>query len=100
MVPGHLGAEGNLEHRMQGAGTMRPTVHGLGGWSLTCCSVRGGECLQVLLQARGHGSWRCGQSQPDSRLGVNRVGQFQRPGNGARDSGSCVPWACRGGQSR
>lgn len=50
------------------------------GWSLTCCSVRGGGCLQVSLQARGHGSWRCGQSQSDSRLGVDRVGQFRRPG--------------------
>ena len=91
MVPGHLGAEGKLEHCMQSAGTVRPTVRGLGGWSLTCCSVGGRECLQVSLQARGHGSWRCGQSQPDSRLGVNRGGRSQSPGNGARDSRSCVP---------
>lgn len=44
----------------------------------------------MSLQARGHGSWRCGQSQPDSRLGVNRVGQFQSPG-GLETAGTLSP---------
>lgn len=90
MVLGHLGAKGNLKHCIQGTGTVRPTVCGLGGWSLTCCSVRGGGCLQVLLQARGHGSWRCGQSQPDRRLRVNKVGQFQSP-RGLETAGAVSP---------
>ena len=32
MVPGHLRAKGNLIHRIQGAGTVRPTVCGLRGY--------------------------------------------------------------------
>lgn len=96
--PGAPGGKRQPNTAFRATGTVRPTVCGLRG-VLDLLLSEGGGCFAGVAQARVMRKLKM-WAEP-TRQETKRLTRWANSrAQGAGDSGSCVPWACRGGWRR